>query len=377
MDPSVASSLYSTTLRQSKCADGREENVAIIKVDKLEPSSASRHAAEVYYMTKMALDDEECPAAIKRMFTFEGAVKPVIHFEVDGGADENPNHIETKFLLAEMVLGGPHLKPEYRRKQASTSTRESNGSAKNVVERVQGSIQEATAGMIFNSDALGDLHDEATGVLSDDKVHGMWKHHAERYRSAVDGAPGLNGASFAAIRGADATSSSCSEADVILRRRPLLIELIKATTSRRRRNEIKEAEPDLHKHVTRVELFRNHAETATHYDTTIRCCDDANCKLGCASAPTASSWYNEGPLLRPFPPVYKDPARPGHYLSPELTLAKYAENGHKPQATRRGAPPERAGCAVLRADDERRPARALPGARTRRRDTAHRRQHDR
>ena len=34
---------------------------------------------------------------------------PVAHFEVDGGPDENPSHIETRFLQAELAMGGPLL----------------------------------------------------------------------------------------------------------------------------------------------------------------------------------------------------------------------------------------------------------------------------
>ena len=30
--------------------------------------------------------------------------------------------------------------------------------------------------------------------------------------------------------------------------------------------------------------------------------------------------------LMPFPPLYNDSGRPGHYLSPDATLAKYAAN---------------------------------------------------
>ena len=36
MDPSVSSTIYATTLRAAKCADGVEENIAITKLDKLE-----------------------------------------------------------------------------------------------------------------------------------------------------------------------------------------------------------------------------------------------------------------------------------------------------------------------------------------------------
>ena len=44
-----------------------------------------------------------------RILNPDGTVKPVAHFEVDGGPDENPSHIETRFLQAELAMGGPLL----------------------------------------------------------------------------------------------------------------------------------------------------------------------------------------------------------------------------------------------------------------------------
>ena len=275
-------------------------------------------------MTHMALSDDQCPATLKRMLlTSDGRVKPVLHFEVDGGPDENPNHLETRLLLAEICLGGPFLNPQRRRKQASASTRESNGSCKNGVERENGCVQQSIAGMIFNTDACGDLHDEATGQLDEAKRDSMWKHHQQRYIDAVDGSPGLNGATMSAFPGS--VPETCDEARVLLQRRPLFVEYIKSTTSRKRRAEINSESPMLVKHIEVLKAFLHHGETAGHYESTVRACDDPNCRLGCALAPVESMWWPDGPRLMPFPPVYRDPGRPGHYLGPQETLAKYAE----------------------------------------------------
>ena len=58
----------------------------------------------------MAMYDDDCPDSVKRVvLNLDGTVKPVAHFEVDGGPDENPSHIETRFLQAELAMGGPLL----------------------------------------------------------------------------------------------------------------------------------------------------------------------------------------------------------------------------------------------------------------------------
>ena len=118
---------------------------------------------------------------------------------------------------------------------------------------------------------------------------------------------------------------SCDEARVLLERRPLFVEYTKATTSRKRRAEIKSQSPMLVKHIEVLQAFLRHGETDGHYDSSARACDDPNCRLGCALAPVESMWWPDGPRLMPFPPVYRDPGRPGHYLGPHQTLTKYAE----------------------------------------------------
>ena len=268
-----------------------------------------------------------CPDSVKRMMLRQdGSVKPVVQFEVDGGPDENPNHVETRFLLAEIALGGPSLNPMNRRKQVGASTRESGGSAKNTVERDNGCITQATAGMVFNVDALGDLHDKSTGKIDDSAVKRMWEHHVDRYKAAVDGAPALNGSTMSALSGATASASSCDDVQVVMSRRPFLVEYLTKTTSKKRRAEMKKLRPDLVKHIETVEAARRHMERSGPYDTTVRACDDPNCRHGCALAPVVSLWWPDGPRLMPYPPVYRDAARPGHYLNPEETLTKYAAN---------------------------------------------------
>ena len=199
-------------IRKAKQLDGAEKMIAIVKADKLNSSSPSQHAADFHMMMHMARSSVSSSSAfLKRMVLQQnGSVKPVVHFEVDGGPDENPSHVETRFLLAEISMGGPSLNPNHRRKQVGASTCESGASAKNAVERDNGCITQATAGMVFNIDAFGDLQDPSTGKLDKSKVCSMWEHHIEQYTHAVDGAPALNGAKMCAFPGA--TASSCDDA---------------------------------------------------------------------------------------------------------------------------------------------------------------------
>ena len=261
IDPNTASPLYCTSIRQSKCSDGAENNIAIAKVDKLHPSSPSQNAADFHSMVHLARncgdnDDGQSVSSPKRLLLAEdGNVQPILHLEVDGGPDENPNHIGTRFLLADMALGGPLRREHLRRKQALSSTREPNGSCKNIVGRMNGCLQQANAGNIYSTGACDDLFDPATGALDQGKVHTMWEHHAENYRLALHGAPGLNAATIVGLHGSVPASSD--EAHVVLNRRPLLVEYL-ANASRKRHVERKAIGPDLANHIESALAFLRH-----------------------------------------------------------------------------------------------------------------------
>ena len=119
-------------------------------------------------------------------------------------------------------------------------------------------------------------------------------------RSALHGAPGLNGATIVGLHGS--VPSSSDEAHIVLNRRPLLVEYL-TKASRKRRVEMKATYPDLVNHIEYVLAFLRHTKTADHYETTVTCCSDPHCKLGCRGAPIISSWYPDGPTVMPLPPV--------------------------------------------------------------------------
>ena len=302
-------------------------------------------------LLRMALDDKQCPQTIKRVVLDQnGNAKPVAHFEVgaalrspsppsppflikrrgewqvDGGPDENPSHIETRFLQAELLMGGPLRDPRLRRRQVSTSTREGDGSFKNAVERVNGSETVATAGFIAMTAGF-DLHNPDTGGVDDEKLKSMWRHHQESYRSLIDNAPGINGATLAAVHGA--TIESCLEAKIVLERREILVEFLRTQTPQKRRAQLRLQHPTTIAHIEWVEAVRKHTETAEHYDSAVTVCNQRNCKLGCADAPRLDRWFEGGPTLAPLPPVYRDETRPGHYLPPEQTIEQFARDGFK------------------------------------------------
>ena len=213
-DPSVCSSLYVTSIRAAPLADGREINVAVVKVDGLHPSSPSQHFADLYMLQENT--DERCVALFR---SSDGGYKPVMQIEVDGGADEDPSRAETQCLLAELMLGGPKRRPEMRRRQVAASTRCSHSSPLNKVERLNGQETRGAAGFVAMTNACGSLLDASTGDLDKAKVHAMWRHHQERLRESLSEISGLGGASILAVKGAELGAEQlCEEATIVLER---------------------------------------------------------------------------------------------------------------------------------------------------------------
>ena len=133
MDPEECSSLYITSYRGSKMADGAEVDIAVVKVDKLQPSTATQHFADFYML--QGLDD---PRAEMLFRTPSGGVKPVVQLESDAGPDEDPSRNLVRFYQAELAMGGPLRKRHQMRAQVGSSTRSSHDSMYNAVERLNG-----------------------------------------------------------------------------------------------------------------------------------------------------------------------------------------------------------------------------------------------
>ena len=122
MNPELSSPLYASSLLVSGCADGGGERcLALVKAEKLAPSTPSQHYSDFYMLQERARTDPELKSIF---FTAAGKVKPKVQLEVDGGADEDPTKRETRFLQTELLMGGPSLDKEQRRAQVGTDTRE-------------------------------------------------------------------------------------------------------------------------------------------------------------------------------------------------------------------------------------------------------------
>ena len=321
MDPVLSSPLYATSVLVSGCGDGGGERcLAFVKAEKLAPSTPTQHYADFYMLQEQAKDDKELRPIF---FTPEGKVKPKVQLEVDGGADEDPTKRETRFLQTELLMGGPLLIKEQRRAQVGASTRESNGTPKNKVERLNGEMTRASTNFhaIPSDDVVGPLRDDATGQFDHTQLEAMWKQHAEDYRNLLDRNCGLNDASLQAYHGA--TPKSCEEARVLLERRPKLLLWLDPTTSKKKRSELQQSDPILIAHFEKVLKMQEHTEMLTRYSSCARCCQSTSCTQ-CRDAPRVLLWYVSGPSLRPVPPAMRDQDRPGHYLKPEAVLMKYA-----------------------------------------------------
>ena len=83
---------------------GEEINFAVIKNNKQHRSSPSQHMADLY-----ELEYSKDPVHAKLLWNPDGRRKVILSLEVDGGPDENPGHAETRWLLAECMVGGPRL----------------------------------------------------------------------------------------------------------------------------------------------------------------------------------------------------------------------------------------------------------------------------
>ena len=185
--------------------------------------------------SKVSTRTAPCSLGEKYVTSIAPAAARSAHPAVDGGSDENPKYRETRFLLAELVLGGPDNK-RGRRKMAAALTREANGTYKQVVERVNGAETIAAAGFHPSTEAYGDLLDEETGAVDPKKVDGMIMQNAEDYRRLLDGADGINNATISAFHGANAGTSALIHD--MLERRPILLAWLDPKTSTKKRNEL-------------------------------------------------------------------------------------------------------------------------------------------
>ena len=317
-DPKLCSSLYITSIRGAPLADGVEINIALVKVDKLQPSTATQHYCDLYML--QALND---PRTATLFRTPDGGYKQVVQAEVDGGPDEGPTHAEVQFLQSEFAMGGPKLKPEQRRAQAGTCTRCPNDSPLNFVERQNGQETETLATLYCGTDACGSLLDDQ-GLLEESKLHSMWNYHADKIVRILNGSTGLNGSTMLALRGA--TAESCEEAKILLERRDLLLLYIKPGQSKKMLAQLKRDHPAEVAHFECVLAFQRHTQRAERYNATNSpavLCGERNCKH-CHFAPSVSTWFKGGPKLAPIPPPYRDANRPGHRMQPADALSTYA-----------------------------------------------------
>ena len=98
-DPDLCSSLYITSIRGARMADGVEINIAIVKIDKLAQSTATQHAADLYML--QGLDDPRTQMLFR---TSDGGYKKIEQVECDGGADEDPSRNEVRPHLHTLTL---------------------------------------------------------------------------------------------------------------------------------------------------------------------------------------------------------------------------------------------------------------------------------
>ena len=313
-DPDVCSSLYITSIRAAGLEDGIEVNIAVVKIDKLEPSTPSQHAADLYMLQQ--LDDLRTQTLFR---TSDGGYKSIEHVECDGGPDEDPEKNEVRFLQTERAMGGPLFKLEQRRAQVGATTRSAADTPLNVVERQNGQETETISTFHAATNACGSLLDEVSGTLDQRKVEAMWCHHADRLTALLNGSTGLNDSTMLAVRGA--TAASCEEARIVLERRPVLVEYTKPNQSKKRKLELEQQHPTLVAHIKKVLAFQARTETRGRYTSTVNTesRDDY---------PRESVWYEGGPKLKPFPPPYLDPERPGHRMQAEMALSTFASQGY-------------------------------------------------
>lgn len=188
-------------------------------------------------------------------------------------------------------------------------------------------------------EVVGPLREDATGRYDRKQLEAMWVEHAEQYRSVMDRGCQLGGSSLQAYAGATATSSSTAK--TLLERRPALLLWLDPSTSAKKRDELARSEPALVAHFKKVIATQVHCELLTRYSSCVRCCPSTVCQL-CCDSPRVPLWYEGGPSLRPVPPGLHDPDRPGHYLSPEKALTKYAADNYKIGSADLKAPSEQA-----------------------------------
>jgi hypothetical protein len=266
----------------------KEDYAGVVKASCSTPKTPSQHASDLRMIGNdpRFVDVFNCP---------DGSSRLIDAIRVEGGGDENPDHVEQKFLWTEWHF-------EMGKLATFVSTRFSWGSYLNEVEHLNGQLCRAHANLFIPSTLVGPNKDPLTGEHSAEMVATNLNAAVDIYISRVDNTCFKDNTIklFRAAPPGDFTE-----------RRPILLEYLKA--NRQKREKLQERYSQDEKvqswltHFERVlEIQRAHEINNVKYVFGLLCCFSAECKhpfctahIGCS--PSDFKWFEGGPPLDFFP----------------------------------------------------------------------------
>jgi hypothetical protein len=299
-----------------------EDYAGVVKANHLTPKTPSQHASDL----RMVRDE---PRFHHVFYQANGHKKLIDCIRVDGGGDENPDHLEQKFIWSEW-----HLEEE--KLATFVSTRFSGGSYLNRVEHMNGQLTRAHANTFIPSNLLGPNKDPITGDHSEERLAANLQAAVDIYISRVNNTP---------YKENTIKLFKASSAGDFGERRPLLIEYLKASDKKKlelqKRYSHDQRKMGWLNHFKRVlAIQKAHEMESVKYVFSVICCFDVDCShpLCVSNAGRKASdfkWHDNGPPLDFFPWPSVDCSRNlemctqctykcvGHFLSFSDLLEQY------------------------------------------------------
>jgi hypothetical protein len=312
-----------------RSGEAPEVNLMLVKANSKSPSTPHQHAADDAMLRRRLGEShghgDPSEVASSMLYSTQGKLKSVKIFDVDNGPDECVRRPVRRWLAAEEMCGGPYRHPDLYLSHVQLTSLASGDTDQKGVERLNACGRQAIGSLCLDVDVyqeqFGNCYDVDTGTVDDEKVSHMHAVMAEEYRSLLNGAPGLNGATIIAMPAA--TVDDGPEEREILTRAAALEKLCDPHLSKIGREKMKVEHPALFEHWSFVEKRRKHWESSSKYKVSYDLCGKADCDL-CEGHAPAGTWGAPGtPAVGILPYPYPDPARPGHYLDAEAAIAEH------------------------------------------------------
>jgi hypothetical protein len=295
------------------------------KAVQVTPSTSTQLVHDLYQML-------EAPDNQSVFYNEDGSIKRLWHVRADGGENESINVMYNNALWTD-------FQERTGIEVLLVTHNESGGNTRELIERLQASITDATVGFVAPTVQRDEVSNESTSVLDKEKVEAHHLRVLDAYTERIDGAPGLRQGDclLHAVNSTHLINESSMCPPDLFQREEVWKLYFKSGTSAKKKKELKQLHPQWILEAERMEaMYKAHAAghpRSRYCLSLVVCGDGAMCRSKhCEEHPVAvgpSEWCQNGPDPRVgviFPQW--DPDREGSYLVPEKVW-ELAESGRE------------------------------------------------